>query len=211
MRGRAARWAMSPASYKARAVKPTGLVSGPSCSTRCSRAVPCPEFPKAGKPRPQETPCKFSCPRGRNKRAAGRIDRAVQPIRARWCARSKTCATTIVREAPFPIRGVQVDGGAEFKPVFEAECHAGLNSSCCRPSGPTSRLRRMRPIDLALRVLRNLRSASPYRQTTALRRRLHPSREPPQAARALGGRTQRSISKRSAEATPSRLICGEPG
>jgi putative transposase len=37
---------------------------------------------------------------------------------------AKSLLDKLLIEAPFPIRGIQVDGGAEFKSVFEAECQA---------------------------------------------------------------------------------------
>jgi DNA-binding XRE family transcriptional regulator len=52
---------------------------------------------------------------------------------------AKSLLDKLIDEAPFAVRGIQVDGGAEFKSVFEAECQApGWNSSCCRRSAPTS-------------------------------------------------------------------------
>ncbi len=42
-----------------------------------------------------------------------------------------------MREAPFPVRGIQVDGGSEFKSVFEAECQArGLEFFVLPPKSP---------------------------------------------------------------------------
>jgi putative transposase len=37
-------------------------------------------------------------------------------------ASAKSLLDKLLIEAPFPIRGIQVNGGAEFKFVFEAEC-----------------------------------------------------------------------------------------
>lgn len=43
----------------------------------------------------------------------------------------------LVREAPFPVRGIQVDGGSEFKSVFETECQArGLELFVLPPKRP---------------------------------------------------------------------------
>ena len=43
----------------------------------------------------------------------------------------------LLRGAPFPIRGIQVDGGSEFKFVFEAECEArGLELFVLPPKHP---------------------------------------------------------------------------
>jgi transposase InsO family protein len=67
--------------------------------------------------------------RGANQTPSG--DHAARRIRftakeryARRLPKGRKAKNPGVREAPFPIRGVQVDGGAEFKPVFEAECQA---------------------------------------------------------------------------------------
>src|ERR1700724_2374772 len=44
---------------------------------------------------------------------------------------------TVGAEAPFAVRGIQVDGGAEFKSVFEAECQArGLELFVLPPKRP---------------------------------------------------------------------------
>jgi hypothetical protein len=62
--------------------------------------------------------------------------------RPRSTQRSAACAKslldTLLIEAPFQIRGIQVDGGAEFKSVFGAVCQARPRASswCCRKSGP---------------------------------------------------------------------------
>jgi putative transposase len=37
---------------------------------------------------------------------------------------AKSLLDKLIDEAPFAVRGIQVDGGAEFKSVFEAECQA---------------------------------------------------------------------------------------
>jgi putative transposase len=43
---------------------------------------------------------------------------------------AKSSRDKLLREAPFRLRGIQVDGGAEFKSVFEAKCKArGSDSS----------------------------------------------------------------------------------
>jgi hypothetical protein len=43
----------------------------------------------------------------------------------------------LLSETPFPVRGIQVDGGAEFKSVFEAECQVrGLELFVLPPKRP---------------------------------------------------------------------------
>jgi hypothetical protein len=50
---------------------------------------------------------------------------------------AKSLLDKLLIEAPFPIRGIQVDGGAEFKSVFEAECQArGLELFVLPPKRP---------------------------------------------------------------------------
>ena len=40
-------------------------------------------------------------------------------------------------EAPFPVRGIQVDGGSEFRAAFEEACQSrGLNLFVLPPKGP---------------------------------------------------------------------------
>ena len=50
---------------------------------------------------------------------------------------AKALLDKLIAETPFPIRGIQVDGGAEFKSVFEAECQArGLELFVLPPKRP---------------------------------------------------------------------------
>jgi len=50
---------------------------------------------------------------------------------------AKSLLDKLLREAPFPLRGIQVDGGSEFKSVFEAECQArGLEPFVLPPKRP---------------------------------------------------------------------------
>ena len=50
---------------------------------------------------------------------------------------AKSLLDKLIDEAPFAIRGIQVDGGAEFKSVFEAECQArGLELFVLPPKRP---------------------------------------------------------------------------
>jgi putative transposase len=62
-------------------------------------------------------------------------------------ASAKSLLDKLLMEAPFPVRGIQVDGGSNFKSVFEQECEkCGLELFVL----PSKRLRRTRPIHLAL-------------------------------------------------------------
>ncbi len=50
---------------------------------------------------------------------------------------AKALLDKLIDEAPFAVRGIQVDGGAEFKSVFEAECQArGLELFVLPPKRP---------------------------------------------------------------------------
>lgn len=50
---------------------------------------------------------------------------------------AKSLLDKLIDEAPFAIRGIQVDGGSEFKSVFEAECQArGLELFVLPPKRP---------------------------------------------------------------------------
>lgn len=50
---------------------------------------------------------------------------------------AKSLLDKLLAQAPFPIRGIQVDGGSEFKSVFEAECQArGLELFVLPPKRP---------------------------------------------------------------------------
>ena len=50
---------------------------------------------------------------------------------------AKSLLDKLLIEAPFAVRGIQVDGGAEFKSVFEAECQArGLELFVLPPKRP---------------------------------------------------------------------------
>jgi putative transposase len=50
---------------------------------------------------------------------------------------AKALLDKLVAEAPFPVRGIQVDGGSEFKSVFEAECQTrGLELFVLPPKRP---------------------------------------------------------------------------
>jgi putative transposase len=50
---------------------------------------------------------------------------------------AKVLLDKLIDEAPFAVRGIQVDGGAEFKSVFEAECQArGLELFVLPPKRP---------------------------------------------------------------------------
>ncbi len=61
----------------------------------------------------------------------GRVSRQASATSA------KSLLDKLLIEAPFPIRGIQVDGGAEFKSVFEAECQArGLELLVLPPKRP---------------------------------------------------------------------------
>ncbi len=61
----------------------------------------------------------------------GRVSTEARAIRA------KSSLDNLLREAPFPIRGIPVDGGAEFPSVFEAECQArGLALFVLPPKHP---------------------------------------------------------------------------
>ncbi len=52
-------------------------------------------------------------------------------------ASAKALLDKLLREAPFPIRGIQVDGGSEFKSVFEQECEKrGLELFILPPNRP---------------------------------------------------------------------------
>lgn len=52
-------------------------------------------------------------------------------------ASAKALLDKLLREAPFPVRGIQVDGGSEFKSVFEEECQArGLELFVLPPKRP---------------------------------------------------------------------------
>ena len=50
------------------------------------------------------------------KRTIGRVSTEASATSA------KSLLDKLLRQAPFPIRGLQVDGGGEFKSVFEPEC-----------------------------------------------------------------------------------------
>jgi putative transposase len=50
---------------------------------------------------------------------------------------AKSLLDKLIDEAPFAVRGIQVDGGAEFKSVFEAQCQArGLELFVLPPKRP---------------------------------------------------------------------------
>ncbi|HET6375580.1 MAG TPA: integrase core domain-containing protein [Methylocella sp.] len=50
---------------------------------------------------------------------------------------AKSLLDKLLTEAPFPVRGIQVDGGSEFKSVFEAECQArGIELFVLPPKRP---------------------------------------------------------------------------
>ena len=50
---------------------------------------------------------------------------------------AKSLLDKLIAEAPFAVTGIQVDGGAEFKSVFEAECQArGLELFVLPPKRP---------------------------------------------------------------------------
>lgn len=50
---------------------------------------------------------------------------------------AKSLLDKLLNEAPFPVRGIQVDGGAEFKSVFEQECEKrGLELFVLPPKRP---------------------------------------------------------------------------
>jgi putative transposase len=50
---------------------------------------------------------------------------------------AKSLLAKLLAEAPFPSRGIQVDGGSEFKSVFEQECQArGLELFVLPPKRP---------------------------------------------------------------------------
>ena len=119
----------------------------------------------------------------------------------------------LIDEAPFAIRGIQVDGGAEFKSVFEAECQArGLElfvlpqkrpdlNGCVERAQSTWRYEFYATYDLPHRIdkLQAFVDPSPIDSTTIGR------------TTRLPDKPQQSISELSAKATPRRLICSEPG
>ena len=52
-------------------------------------------------------------------------------------ASAKALLDKLLAEAPFPVRGIQVDGGSEFKSVFEEECQKrGLELCVLPPKRP---------------------------------------------------------------------------
>jgi hypothetical protein len=102
----------------------------------------------------------------------------------------------IVETAPFKISGTQADGGSEFKSVFEEEAKgAASNSSSCPPKARPQWLRRTRPIDLEVRILRRLRPAAHNRKTASLRRCLRRPLQHPKTARGPCRTNSRRISK----------------
>jgi len=48
-------------------------------------------------------------------------------------AAAKALLDKLIAEAPFPVRGIQVDGGSEFMAEFEAECRARKLELCVLP------------------------------------------------------------------------------
>jgi hypothetical protein len=105
---------------------------------------------------------------------------------------AKALLDKIVETAPFKISGIQADGGSEFKSVFEEEAKgAASNSSSCPPKARPQWLRRTRPIDLEVRILRRLRPAAHNRKTASLRRPL----QHPKTARGPCRTNSRRISK----------------
>lgn len=100
-------------------------------------------------------------------------------------AAAKTLLDKLIATVPFVVEGIQVDGGSEFRAVFEDECERrGLTLFVLPPKRPQLNglprtsirgRRRARPILLALRVLCLLRPAAPHQPAAALRRRLRRS------------------------------------
>ena len=131
----------------------------------------------------------------------------------RSASSAKSLLDKLIDEAPFAVRGIQVDGGAEFKSVFEAECQArGLELFVLPPKRP----------DLNGCVERAHRpgatSSTPHTTCPAVSISSRPLSTPSPTDSTTTGRTtllpdkpQQSISKLSAKATLRRLTCSEPG
>jgi transposase InsO family protein len=112
-------------------------------------------------------------------------------------------------EAPFPVRGIQVDGGSQFLAAFERACRdKGLELCILPPKRPDLNGCVERPIHLALRVLRRLRPPPPHRKTASLRRRLRPPVQPPRTP--SGPWRQSPRRGHSASDTQTRLVCLNP-
>jgi putative transposase len=126
---------------------------------------------------------------------------------------AKSLLDKLLSEAPFPVRGIQVDGGAEFRSSSKpnARC-AGWSSSCCRPSGPTSTAASNAPNQLG--DMSSMQLTICHMGSTNYRPSLTPS---PTDSTTTGRTTplqeklRQSISKLSAKAIYRRLICSEPG
>ncbi len=123
---------------------------------------------------------------------------------------AKSLLEKLIAEAPFAVRGIQVDGGSEFKALFELECQTrGLELFVLPPKRPRpQRLRRTRPVELAIRILRTLMT-SPTASTSS-RTMSTPS---PTASiitdhtRPLPAKPQPSISKPAAKVPPASHMC----
>jgi hypothetical protein len=99
-------------------------------------------------------------------------------------ASAKSLLDKLLIEAPFPIRGIQVDGGAGSNSSSKPMTSALPRSLRAAAQAARSKwLRRGRPIDLALRVLCHLRSAASNRQAEGLRRRLRSQIQQSQTSR----------------------------
>ena len=125
---------------------------------------------------------------------------------------AKALLDKLVAEAPFVVRGIQVDGGSEFRSVFETKCQArGLELCVLPPNDPTS-------TDASSAPNRHgdTNSTLPTTCLTASKS-CKPSSTPSPTASTTTGPTrplatepQQSICKPSAS-RPARLICCEPG
>jgi hypothetical protein len=73
-------------------------------------------------------------------------------------APTQSATSLLITEAPFEVRGIQVDGGASSDPSLSRmpSARPGTLHSTAQTARP-QRLRRARPIDMAIRVLRHLR------------------------------------------------------
>jgi putative transposase len=118
-------------------------------------------------------------------------------------ASAKSLLDKLLIEAPFPIRGIQVDGGAEFKSVFEAECQVRASiSSCCRPSGPISTAASSAPNRPGATSSMPPTICRSNRQAAGLRRRLRSQIQPSQTARRPWRKNSGRVSSNSRSRRP---------
>jgi len=147
---------------------------------------------------------------------------AYDPV-AKWTvgrvARGATAAAAaalldkLIAEAPFPIHGIQVDGGSEFKAEFEAAAKAGSSpSTSSHPNGHNS--------TAPSNATKAHGATSSTKATTSptASNSSNPSSTPSLTASTMSDPTipstcspQPSISPPSAQANPRSLICSEPG